>query len=99
MLFPFRGLVFLEETRFLAIQQGLRADDRAADLPDATVPSLERAWGQAPVVPVGSSIFPVVDEHDLDELALLAESGVQFQSRRTGELSVTLLCQEVLECR
>src|SRR5438309_5987304 len=99
MFLLFRGLVFLEETRFLAIEQGLRADDRAEDLPDATVPRLERAWRQAPVVPIGSSILPLVDEHDFDELAVLAEPGIQLRPRWTGALGVTMLCEEVPERR
>src|SRR5438034_11465865 len=88
MLVPFGWPVRLAEVLLLAIQKDLRVDDRAEDLPHTPVPRRERTRGQVPVVPVGLSILPLVDEHDLAVLALLSELDSQLRTRRAGELSV-----------
>src|SRR5436309_3481359 len=99
MLVSLAGLALSAETCFLALQQDPRIDHRADDLAHPAVPRLQRVRGQAPVVPGTAAIGSLAEEHDLDELAFLAEPGIQLRTGGAGTLVVTIPRQQIPERR
>src|ERR1700736_6330002 len=95
---PVIDLALLLEIAFLTLQQARRADDRADDPSDASLPRSKRTRRPAPAGPVRFAILRV-EEHDLDELVLLAEPRIQFRPGRARPPRVTVSRHELLKPR